>query len=143
MKIATTKFGQIQGSARDLLLFPEGLIGFEDLRLWLLLREQALVWLQSAEQAEIALPCASPYTYQPDYQPRFNSTDAHWVVSPPEQQPLLLAVVNRNGGDWTLNLRAPLVVRLADRTGRQIITANEQSLRCVLPRAVDAVRKTA
>lgn len=143
MHVATTRFGQLTCNTKDLLLCPEGLIGFEDLRLWTMLVEEQIVWLQSCEQAEIALPAVSPFRFVPNYQPGVSTSDLITVGYSAGDAPYLLSVLSQHGNDWTLNLRAPIVVHLQQRLARQVITANEQSLRHVLVGTSGSLRKTA
>jgi flagellar assembly factor FliW len=143
MDVATTRFGQLACSTKDLLLCPDGLIGFEDLRLWTVLVEEQIVWLQSVEQAEIALPTVSPFSFVADYQPEISAADLATVGYTAHDAPYLLSVLSQHGSDWTLNLRAPLVVHFEQRLARQVITVNEQSLRHVLVGTSGSLRKTA
>jgi flagellar assembly factor FliW len=46
----------------------------------------------------------------------------------PEDQAFVLAVLARNDGQLTVNLRAPIVINLDRRLGRQVVTTDEQPL---------------
>ncbi len=73
MQVQTTRFGTVEMRAEDVLLFPNGLLGMEDCRQWVLLADaqnDALGWLQSLTRAEVALAVVSPRRYVPDYQLR-------------------------------------------------------------------------
>lgn len=143
MLLQTARFGSLEVAVRDLLVFPAGLIGFEDLRAWTLFSEFPLAWLQSVEDPQIALPLAYPFSYVPDYQLRLGSSDCSELQLSSEVRPLVLSVAVKHSLEWTLNLRAPVVIHLAARLGRQVITPDEQPLRHVLPRALHTVRKSA
>ena len=52
MIIKTTRFGEVTIQNEDLLTFPEGLLGFQDLRTFVLLddpNDDIFAWLQSCE----------------------------------------------------------------------------------------------
>jgi flagellar assembly factor FliW len=143
MNISTSRFGRITCDPKNLLRCPDGLIGFEQMHLWAVLTEGNLAWLQSIEQPEVALPTVSPYSFVPGYEPLFSSVDLDQVSGTCADQLLLLAVVNQHGREWTLNLRAPLILHWEQRLAWQLITRNEQPLRHVLSRTPGTRRKTA
>src|SRR6476620_7762420 len=70
MQIATTHFGPVEIEAEDILLFPRGIVAFEDCRHWVLLSDEenpSLAWLQSVSRCEVALPVVSPRRFTNDY----------------------------------------------------------------------------
>ena len=143
MQIESTRFGSLDCGANDYVIFPEGLIGFEELRLWTLLADERLAWLQSLEQGSVALPVANPFEYVPDYKIRLAPEDCQKLAIGGEHRPLVLAVVNHMEEQWTINLHAPILICPTRRLGRQFITLDEQPLRHVLPRTTGVLRKTA
>lgn len=143
MLLDTARFGRLQCSAGQTLLFPEGLIGFEQLQAWVLLDEPPLHWLQSAEDPQIALPVVSPFLFVPDYCLHLAAGDKAALPWDSQRPALVLAVVGRQQSQWTMNLRAPLLVQPELRLGRQVVTADEQPLRHVLPRLAGTLRKSA
>src|SRR5207249_10109421 len=92
----------------------------------------ALAWLQSVSRQEVALPVVSPRRFTPEYSVHvsrgqllpleFSQFDALYV----------LAVVSQSDGDLTLNLKAPLIINLDRRLGRQVITSDEQPVALVV-----------
>ena len=61
MIIETSRFGRVELKNEDLLTFPEGLLGFSDLRKFVLLDDPSddiFAWLQSCESPAIAFPVA-------------------------------------------------------------------------------------
>ena len=146
MEIQTTRFGPLTIESEDLLYFPAGLMGMEECRRWVLLQDvhsDAMAWLQSAERAEIAVAVVSPRRFVPDYRIR---------VARPEIEPLelgdvrwaeVLVIVGRTDRSITLNLRAPLLVNLARRLGRQVITNGDLPIRYELAHGLVGLKKSA
>ena len=129
MQIQTSRFGSVQIEADDILLFPHGLIGFEDCRHWVLLSDaenDSLGWLQSVSKAEVALPVLSPRRFVPGYQVRIARSQLLPLELAQFDQAFLLSVVSREDGELTVNLKAPIIVNLDRRLGRQVITSDEQ-----------------
>jgi flagellar assembly factor FliW len=59
-------------------------------------------------------------------------------------QTYVLAVVSKSDDELTLNLRAPLIINLDRRLGRQVITTDEQPVACQLIASQSAsLRKSA
>jgi len=55
----------------------------------------------------------------------------------------VLVPVGRNEDGLTLNLRAPVILNLNRRIGRQVITGDEQPLQLALPKIPLPLRKIA
>lgn len=146
VSVETTRFGTIDFDSDDLLSFPEGLIGLEPCRTWVLLADaenDVLGWLQSTEQAEIAMAVVSPRRILPEYQLRI----ARREIEPLELDDLrtarVLAIVAGNEQSITLNLKAPLVINLPRRIGRQVVANGNAPLRYDLPVERPNLKKSA
>jgi flagellar assembly factor FliW len=131
MNISTTKFGSISIEEADVLTFVDGLIGMEDCRRWVLLGDSenaALAWLQSLERPEVALGVVSPRRFVPDYQVRVAKREIAplGLESPNDAQ--VLVIISNVGGALALNLKAPLVIHLAERVGRQIVARDDHAV---------------
>src|SRR6478672_10312929 len=147
MQIETRHFGPVSVEADDIVLFPRGIVAFEDCRHWVLLGDDenpALAWLQSVSRPEVALPVVSPRRFVPDYSVRLARGQLVPLEFSPFDQVFVLNIVSRSDGDLTLNLKAPLVINLDRRLGRQIITTDDQPV--ALPLTINApayLRKSA
>ena len=147
MHIETSHFGPLEIDVEDILLFPHGVIAFEDCRHWVLIADAenaALAWLQSVSRPEIALPVVSPRRFAPQY--RIHVARGQLVPLEFSQfdQAYVLSVVSQSDGDLTLNLKAPLIINLDRRLGRQVITCDDQPVALALPLPTPALlRKSA
>ena len=68
-----SRFGTLVIDTADVIHFPNGLVGMESCRRWVLLADQqcdAIAWLQSVDRPEMALAVTSPRRFVPDYQMR-------------------------------------------------------------------------
>ena len=102
MQIHTTRFSLVEIDVADILLFPHGVIAFEDCRHWVLLGDEdnaSLGWLQSITRGEVALAAVSPRRFAPEYQVhvtrgQLHSLDAklrrgrpaHWAAALDQQR---------------------------------------------------------
>ena len=79
-------------------------------------------------RAEVALPVVSPRRFVPEYQVRITRGQLLPLDFSQFDQAYVLSILSRSDDDWTLNLKAPLIVNLDRRLGRQVITTDEQSV---------------
>jgi flagellar assembly factor FliW len=124
MRINTTRFGRVDIEHGDLLVFPQGLMGLEDCQHWVLLADaenDMLGWLQCTTRPEVALAVVSPRRFVPSYQLRIPRSELAPLALAHPQQAKVLAIVGRNDRSITLNLKAPLVIHLDQRLGRQVL----------------------
>jgi flagellar assembly factor FliW len=146
MDVATTRFGRIAVDESDLLAFPQGLIGLRDCRRWCLLadvRNPALGWLQCADAPDVALGIVSPRRFVPEYQLRTNWRDLAELRLESLRDAQVAVVVNRLPEGLAANLRAPIVINLANRRGCQLIASDPLPTRHLLVPAGGPLRRTA
>jgi flagellar assembly factor FliW len=147
MQIATTHFGPVEIEIDDILVFPRGIVAFEDCRHWVLLSDEenpALAWLQSVSRPEVALPVVSPRRFAPEYSVHVGRGQILPLEFTQFDQVYVLAVVSSSDGDLTLNLKAPLIINLDRRLGRQVITNDDQPVAMPLVQAASGqLRKSA
>jgi flagellar assembly factor FliW len=129
MQIKTTRFGSLEIEAEDIISFPGGLLGLEDCRHWVLLADvenSALGWLQCASRAEVALAVVSPRRFAPHYQFRVFRSELTPLELAQAADAQVLTIVGKNERSITLNLKAPVVINLQRRLGRQVVANGDQ-----------------
>lgn len=146
MLLETSRFGPVDVEVEDILHFPDGLIGFEDQRHWVLLGDdhnESLGWLQNLKQAEIALPVISPRRLASDYQVRIVRSQIQPLELEQFDQAFVLNVINRHEDKFTVNLKAPVIINLDRRLGRQVLTLDEQPIALPIADSPAPARKIA
>ncbi len=146
MDIITTRFGTLSVQPEDELFFAQGLIGLEHCQRWVVLsdgKNPALGWLQSVEQAYIALGVVSPRRFVPDYQLRVDARDLQSLELTNHGDAEVAVIASRNEGGLTLNLRAPLVIDVAHRRGCQVVAKDAHPIQFPLQTATNTWKKTA
>ena len=131
MQLFTTRFGSIPIDSDDVLRFPSGIVGFEDLDRWVLLGDsenEAVAWLQSVARPDVAVPVVSPRRFAPGYRVRVPRGELAPLEMAAPDQAFVLVVVATDGLRLTINLRAPIIINLDRRLGRQATTSDEQPL---------------
>lgn len=131
MNISTTRFGSLTIEDVDVITFVDGLIGMEDCRRWVLLADaqnSALGWLQSLDRPEVALGVVSPRRFVPNYQVRVARREIQPLGLQNANEAQILTIVSHSGGALSLNLKAPLVIHLSERLGRQIVARDDHAV---------------
>jgi len=92
----------------------------------------------------VALPVVSPRRLAPGYSLHVGRGQLLPLEFSQFDQAYVLAVVSQSDGDLTLNLKAPLIINLDRRLGRQVIATDEQPVALALRPAARVVwRKSA
>ncbi len=146
MKLETTRFGSVSVETDDILTFVGGLLGLEDCHHWVLLadvRNAALGWLQSINRPEVALAVVSPRRFVPDYQLRVMREELEPLRLDKIDDAHVLVIVSKNQQAITLNLKAPLVIHLDRRLGRQVVHSGDQPLQYELEPARSTLKMSA
>ena len=144
--ITSTRFGTVQIESGDIILFPQGILGMEDCREWVLLADaqnEAIGWLQNTQRSHVALAVVSPRRFVPGYQIRVSRRDLSPLdlVHVPDAQ--VLVVVGKNDRAMTLNLKAPLLFNLTKRLGCQVVAKDPHPIQHEVADESVPLRKTA
>lgn len=126
MVIKTSRFGLVELKSEDVLTFNEGLLGFKDLRQFVLLddpNDDIFAWLQSCEVPSVAFPVLEPELFGHKYAISFNRTDLESLQMKPEQSPIFLNIITIPDDPtmMTANIKAPIVINLEKKVARQCV----------------------
>ncbi len=127
MIIKTDYFGDVEYREDELLVFPDGLLGFETITRYLpfCLEEDdnSMLLLQAVEQPEIAFLAINPVFLIPDYAPKLTQEELNFlgVSDPGELCYYAICVVCSNYLDSSVNLKCPLAINPETRKGIQVI----------------------
>jgi flagellar assembly factor FliW len=120
--INTTQFGELEVSNEHIFNFPDGILGFEDLREFILISEEETIpfkWLISLEKAEIGFPLLSPWHIDLTYDPG-RDFDIHKLVF------MVVVTLEDEKGLMTANMKAPIIFDVDKQKGEQIILPSEK-----------------
>jgi flagellar assembly factor FliW len=126
MIISTSRFGQVELKADDVLTFAEGLLGFADLRKFVLLddpNDEIFAWLQSCEAPQIAFPVLEPELFSASYKVNLTKSDLEALKMTNQEKARYFSIVTipDDPTQMTANLKAPVVVNVTDRMARQCV----------------------
>ncbi len=127
MKINTKYFGEVDYEDREVISFSKGLFGFEDEHDFLLIRfdneDGTLLSLQSVSTPALAFVVMNPYRLMPDYDPEVSDDELGSIGmgSASDIAVYVIAVVGDQVSDTTVNLKAPLIVNVANHKAMQVL----------------------
>jgi flagellar assembly factor FliW len=128
MKVLTKPYGEIEIEDKQVITFPRGLFGFEELRRFALLDalQQPFYWLQSLERVEVAFVLMDPLFFRPDYTPDVDPSELEEIGIKGPDPALVFSIVTipENSSQMTANLQGPLILNPRTHVGRQSISVN-------------------
>lgn len=126
MRIESKAYGPIEISERQVITFPVGIFGFEQLREYALLdaAQQGFYWLQSLEDPEIAFILLNPYDLRPDYVLDVPDEDLESIRYDKDEDLLVFAIVTVPDDESKIsaNLQGPVIINRVEQLGRQAIS---------------------
>jgi len=106
------------------LFFEEGLLGFSHLQFFQLVQEEESPFflIQSTEVKDIGFWVINPFSFFPEYQFTLSDVSKEALHLSEESPVAVFSIVTiRDNTQATVNLKAPIVINLTNRMGKQII----------------------
>ncbi|MCR5402799.1 MAG: flagellar assembly protein FliW [Butyrivibrio sp.] len=134
MKLTTRIFGEVEIEDSKIISFPNGIIGFPDLKSFTLLHDEGegegartIQWLQSIEEPGFAMPVIDPLIVCPDYSPNIDENKLTEIGELQDEDVLVLVTVTvpHDLTKMTVNLMGPFIINAAERKGVQSIVEND------------------
>ncbi|MBD1401255.1 flagellar assembly protein FliW [Pelovirga terrestris] len=143
MKKIQSRFGEIEYDPTNILHFPEGLIGFENLRDFVVMpneKEGPLFWIQSVEDPHAAFILTDPADFFYDYKVIPDNRERRKLGITNGEPCLVCSIVSVSAErKITMNLAAPVLFAPATNKALQVILEGTQfSPRTPLPEVAPA-----
>ncbi|MCF6335213.1 MAG: flagellar assembly protein FliW [Spirochaetales bacterium] len=128
MQVQTKAYGRIEVDERQKIYFPSGLLGFENLKDYLLLdaAQQPFYWLQSLDVPELAFVMINPTIFRRNYLPGVLASELKEIdlIEDNPESSLVFAIVTipEEHSKMTANLQGPIIINREKRIGRQCIS---------------------
>ena len=128
--IGSRVLGDLVVPHSSVFTFPEGLHGFAAHHEYALVpaAREGFWWLQATDEAQLAFLLVDPFRVAPGYEVDLRAGDTEFLGLERPEDALVLSVVTlpaSKGGTATTNLRGPVVFNVAERRGRQVVSAVE------------------
>ncbi len=130
-EIETKPFGKMVIDERQILDFPDGILGFENYTQFALIeenQESPFKWLQSLTELDLAFIVIQPDLFAPDYRPVLGQEDLDGIGLISLDEAVVMTIVtipNDNPQKMTANLQGPVVINPKNGKAKQFISKNE------------------
>ncbi|RPH72018.1 flagellar biosynthesis protein FliW [bacterium] len=116
MKINTIQFGEVEFSPENTISFSSGIIGFENLKSFLLIKteDDLFYWLNSIERPDIAFPMVGTRVIDENY------------PEEGEHEGFAIVTLNKDPLKITANLKAPVYVNQEMKSGFQRVIDSDK-----------------
>ncbi len=132
MKMQTKHFGEIDIDPNNIIIFKEGLPGFEQIRKMIVINhpdeDTPFQWLQSVDEPQITFVIIDPRVFFNDYIVNISESDvaALKIEDPSDVLIFSLVVVPEEVTNMTANLKAPILINIKNNTGKQVVLEEER-----------------
>ena len=131
--IHTRIFGDIEVDANKIITFDGGIIGFPELKRFMLIHDREnekkhISWLQSIDEPDFAMPVIDPLKLVEDYNPIVEDELLSGLgkLLPEEMLVLVTMTIPKDITKMTVNLKAPIIINAASLKAGQIIVDDEK-----------------
>ncbi|MGX8702401.1 flagellar assembly protein FliW [Caproiciproducens sp.] len=119
----------METSVQNIIYFEEGILGFEDIREYLLYHEEenGIIWSLQAAHSDIpSFVVVDPYPIVHGYSPVFPQSELDYFGETDAENlcVLAVAVIKPNLSESVINLKAPIVIDVNTKKAKQIILEN-------------------
>ncbi|MHC1725731.1 MAG: flagellar assembly protein FliW [Syntrophobacteraceae bacterium] len=136
MQVNTTRFGIIDVAEKELINFPWGIPGFEELKNYILLeyKNGPFQWLQSVEEPTVAFVVCPPDFLGLEYSVPDSKTKLIDLEKADDLLVLNIVSFNKGKGAMRFHVKSPLLFNVSARVGYQwSMEADEMKKHLVTP----------
>jgi flagellar assembly factor FliW len=139
MEIRTTRFGQVEIDDNLIIALPEGILGFEDFKRYIILdhfdKESPFKWFQSIDDPSLAFVITDPLVFVTEYKAKVSKEEIRNIKLSDASKAVIVVIVNikRDHSEITINLQGPIVINPEEKLAKQvIIRESDYSVRHVI-----------
>ncbi len=140
MRVNTRLFGEIEIQDDKIITLDKGIVGFPDLKMFTIIYDNgseagegktSMMWFQSLDEPQFAMPVVVPGDIVPDYNPTVNDELLEPLGELTEDNLYVLVTlkVPREIEKMTINLKAPIIINTDTLKGGQIIVEDDVEVR--------------
>ncbi len=127
IQIQSVHLGELTVGEEDLIKFPKGIPGFEEVTEYVLCDvDETYSYLQAVSAGEVAFIVTDPFLHFTDYEFQLSEELIEELQLSEEKGIAVRCIVtwNSDPSRITANLLAPLIFNISDRIGKQIVLQN-------------------
>ena len=128
MTVDTKAYGPIEVDEKQKLNIPEGILGFEDYKEFIIIdaEHQPFLWLQSIEEKNLAFVLINPFLFRKDYEINITKDEEKKIGLTSAEDALIFVIVTipPDGSPMTANLQGPIVINKQNMTAAQAVLSD-------------------
>lgn len=137
MRVETRLFGEIDIEEDKIITFPNGLVGFPDMKKFTIIYDEdkpgknGIIWFQSLDEPQFAMPVMEPNAVVPDYNPTVNDELLTPLGELTEDNLYVLVSVTvpKDITKMSVNLKGPIVINTDTLLANQIVVEDDVQVR--------------
>jgi flagellar assembly factor FliW len=132
IKVNTKPFGEIEVDEIQIIDFPQGILGFDFIKKFVILDADdggsPFKWMQAFEEKDLAFVIIRPLDFIEEYELVISQNDLDEVKSGSIDELITFSIVTipENPRDMTANLQGPIIINPAKRIGKQAISLSDR-----------------
>lgn len=132
IKVNTKPFGEIEINELQIIDFPEGILGFDFIKKFIIMDAEdegsPFKWMQAFDEKDLAFVIIRPLDFMEEYELVIAQNDLDTVKSDNIDELLVFAIVTipENPRKMTANLQGPIIVNPVKRLGKQAISLSDR-----------------
>lgn len=131
MNLETLNYGTISYDEENIVVFEKPLLGFNNLKKFVLVEiEQNSMFnlLQSIEEKTVGFIVLSPFSVRQDYEIELDEATIKELEIESHEDVAIMTTVTLNevAEKTTTNLKAPIIINIKNKKGKQIILNNDK-----------------
>jgi flagellar assembly factor FliW len=135
LTIETTRFGELAVRGKDVVVFPKGLLGFEQCQRYCLISSPEyapFAHLQSLDDPGLAFVVVNPHTFFPHYKVEVDPREIAELEVDQIQDVITWGIVTvpEDFSRMSVNLQGPLLLNRGNGRGKQVVLVHSPYTTC-------------
>mgnify|MGYP001767545617 CR=1 FL=1 len=132
IKLKTKKSGTVDINEKQIIDFPEGILGFDYIKKFVLLDTEdpasPLKWMQAIDEPDLAFIVIRPADFMEQYELVISQNDLRVVRAsrPDELVVFSIVTIPSDPAEMTANLQGPIIINPSERIGKQAILLTDR-----------------
>ncbi len=125
MEVLTKAKGCVEVTEKQLVEFPDGIMGFEQYKKYALINSEyePFIWLQSLDDANLAFLLVDPFLICSDYEADIDDASLKYIgiESPEDLVVMTIVTIPSDGSAITANFLGPIVINRKNNKCIQVV----------------------
>ena len=130
MEVLTKTKGRVEVEEKQIVTFPDGIMGFESFKKYALINSEyePFIWLQSLDKSSLAFLLVDPFLICSDYEADIDDASLAQIgiESPEDLVVMTIVTIPTDGSSITANFLGPIVINRKNNKCMQVILTDNR-----------------